>query len=215
MKQRKNTDLYVGIGFLIAFLTWTLLVRMFDRQGIGPEGSAVGFATWNSRFHALTGVHFSLYLLTDWLSLLPLGLIFGFAVWGLLQWIRRKSFGKVDFDLLVLGGFYAVVMAVYAFFEVVVINYRPVLIEGVLEASYPSSTTMLVLCVMLTAWMILQKRILNKTWNRLVCILILAFTAFMVMGRLVSGVHWITDIIGGILLSAGLVTLYRFFSRLK
>ncbi len=215
MKQRKNTTLYVGIGFLIAFLTWTFLVRMFDRQGIGPEGSAVGFATLNSWVHALTGVHFSLYLLTDWLSLLPLGLIFGFAVWGLLQWIRRKSFGKVDFDLLVLGGFYAVVMAVYAFFEVVVINYRPVLIEGVLEASYPSSTTMLVLCVMLTAWMILQKRILNKTWNRLVCILILAFTAFMVMGRLVSGVHWITDIIGGILLSAGLVTLYRFFSRLK
>ena len=215
MKQRKNTTLYVGIGFLIVFLIWTLLVRTLDRQGIGPEGSTVGFASLNHAFFTYTGVHFSLYLLTDWLSLLPLGLIFGFALWGLCQWIRRKSLWRVDFDILVLGGFYAAVLTIYLLFEFVVINYRPVLIEGVLEASYPSSTTMLVLCVMLTAWMILQKRILNKTRNRLVCILILAFTAFMVMGRLVSGVHWITDIIGGILLSAGLVTLYRFFSRLK
>jgi undecaprenyl-diphosphatase len=32
----------------------------------------------------------------------------------------------------------------------------------------------------------------------------------MVAARLASGVHWLTDIIGGILLSAGLVMIYDF-----
>jgi undecaprenyl-diphosphatase len=142
-------------------------------------------------------------------------LIFGFGLTGLIQWIKRKSFLKVDYDILVLCGFYAVVLAFYAFFEVVVVNYRPVLIEGVLEASYPSSTTVLVLCVMLTALMQLWNRIGNKTAKIVIAIAILAFTAFMVIGRLVSGVHWVTDIIGGALLSASLVTLYTFFCGLK
>lgn len=32
--------------------------------------------------------------------------------------------------------------------------------------------------------------------------------AFALLGRLISGVHWLSDIIGSILLSAGLVLLY-------
>ena len=40
-------------------------------------------------------------------------------------------------------------------------------------------------------------------------VFVIAFSAFMVIGRLISGVHWATDIIGSILLSAGLFMLYR------
>ena len=90
-----------------------------------------------------------------------------------------------------------------------VINYRPVLIEGYLEASYPSSTTLLVLCMMPTAKMQLDGRIKNPAVRKIVGLAIVVFTVFMVVGRLVSGVHWITDIAGGVLLSAGLVMLYR------
>lgn len=114
----------------------------------------------------------------------------------------------MDTDILVLGGFYILVMAAYVFFEIVVINYRPVLIQGYLEASYPSSTTMLVMCVMPTAVMQFQSRMKNETLKKTVTIVLIAFTVFMVVGRLLSGVHWITDIIGGALLSAGLVMVY-------
>ena len=160
-------------------------------------------------------MNFPLYTITDWLGLVPIGVAFSFAILGLVQWIKRKSLLKVDRSLLVLGGFYIVVLAAYIFFEIVVINYRPMLIDGYLEASYPSSTTMLVMCVMPTAMMQFRTRIKNDVFRRCVMILIVVFIAFMVIGRLVSGVHWLSDIIGGALISAGLVTIYASVSMHK
>ena len=194
---------------LLAFLLWTVAIQFVDVQAIGPQESSVGFATINQFVHNLTGVHMSLYTITDWLGLVPLGFVMGFALLGLIQWIKRKHLLKVDYNILILGGFYIVVMAVYVLFEMLVVNYRPVLINGCLEASYPSSTTMLVMCVMPTAIIQFNARIKYNVLKRFVASAIIAFIVFMVIGRLVSGVHWFTDIIGGALLSAGLVLLYR------
>ena len=200
---------WLSLGLLGSFAVWTLLVGAVDVEAIGPSGSTVGFAAVNGWFHALTGVHMTLYHITDWLGLVPVAVCFVFAIVGLVQWIRRRHIGKVDRSILVLGGFYLLTIGAYLFFEYVVINYRPVLIGGFLEASYPSSTTLLVLCVMPTARWQANDRIQNRTIRRWVSAAIVAFMVFMVLGRLVSGVHWISDIIGGILLSAGLCTLYR------
>ena len=209
--MKKSKELYTACGCLAAFLLWTIAVRFVDVQAIGPEGSSVGFARLNEFFHGLTGVHMTLYTITDWLGLVPIAFVLGFALLGLVQWIRRKSLWKVERSILVLGGFYLVVMGAFLFFEEMVVNYRPVLIEGVLEASYPSSTTLLVLCVMPTAILQLRSRIQNPVYRRWVTGLLVVFTGFMVVGRLVSGVHWITDIVGGILLSTGVVLLYEYF----
>ena len=206
--MNKQNKLYLAIVLLAAFAAWTVALCFVDVQSIGPQGSEVGFATVNGAFHRLTGVHMALYTLTDWLSLIPVAVILGFGLLGLAQWISRKKLRKVDQSILVLGGFYLVVMAFYLLFEYLVINRRPVLVGGYLEASYPSSTTMLVLCVMPTALLQLKQRIKIPLLRKTVCTAIAAFTAFMVMGRLISGVHWLTDIIGGALLSAALVLLY-------
>ena len=213
MKTHSKRNLYRGLISLAAFLLWTAMVRRVDVQAIGPLGSAVGFAALNRSVHHLTGVHIPLYTVTDWLSLVPLGFVVGFALLGLVQWIRRKDLLKVDRSILILGGYYAIVMAVFLFFERYVINYRPVLIDGVLEASYPSSTTMLVLTVMPTAITQLKARIKQPVLRQIIVSLLAAFTGLMVIGRLFSGVHWFSDIIGGILLSAGLVWLYAFFTE--
>ena len=206
MKNRKK--LFVSLISLTAFLLWTLLVRLVDVQPIGPLGSDVGFARLNRFIHNLTGVHMVLYTLTDWLSLIPVAVALAFAVLGLVQWIRRKHILRVDRSILSLGVFYIVVMGIYLFFESVVINYRPVLIQGCLEASYPSSTTTLVMCVMITALKQLNLRVKSSVLRLCLNTLIILFTVFMVTARLFSGVHWITDIIGGTLLSFGLVTMY-------
>ncbi len=209
MKKEHGRNFCIAAGMLFAFLLWTAAIRFVDVQAIGPQESLVGFAALNRFVHDLTGVHMSLYTLTDWLGLVPFGFVMGFALLGLMQWIERKHLLKVDHDILILGGFYIVVLAVYVLFEIVVVNYRPVLIHGSLEASYPSSTTMLVLCVMPTAIMQFHARIRNRILNRFLASAMIAFLVFMVIGRLVSGVHWFTDIIGGALLSAGLVLTYR------
>ena len=215
MKKKNKKKLVLGASLVVAFVLWTILVCFVDVRAIGPEGSSVGFAALNGFVHELTGVNWFLYTITDWLGIVPIAVALGFAILGLVQLIKRKSLWKVDHRILALGVFYIVVMAAYIFFEVVVINYRPTLIDGYLEASYPSSTTMLVMCVMPTAAMQLNVRIKNTVLRRCAVITIVAFTAFMVIGRLVSGVHWITDIIGGALLSAGLVTMYNVFGKCK
>ena len=190
-------------------MLWTVAICFVDVRAIGPQGSTVGFAGINGFVHTLTGVHWGLYNITDWLGLVPIFVCMGFGILGLVQWIKRKSIRKVDHNILILGGFYIVTIAAYLFFESVVINYRPVLINGYLEASYPSSTTLLVMCVMPTAVMQFNSRIKNKVLRNIVVVTIIAFIAFMVIGRLFSGVHWFTDIVGGTLLSTGLVMLYR------
>ena len=206
--KRIRKSFIVSMCLLTAFVLWTVAICFVDVRAIGPQGSSVGFAGINGFVHNLTGVHWGLYTITDWLGLVPLFVCMGFGILGLVQWIKRKSIRKVDYDILILGGFYIITIAAYLLFESVVINYRPVLIGGILEASYPSSTTMLVMCVMPTAIMQLKSRIKNKAVCTIASVTIIAFIAFMVIGRLISGVHWFTDIVGGALLSAGLVMLY-------
>ena len=208
MKRRK---MWMAAVSLFGFLIWTVLVLVAWVRPIGPQGSMVGLAGVNSLFHRLTGVNMLLYTITDWLGLVPLAVALSFALLGIAQMIRRRSLLRVDYDILALGVFYIAVMLVYILFEIVVINYRPIPIGGILEPSYPSSTTMLVLCVMPTAATQLKRRIKSTALRRFALLAIIAFTSFMVVGRVLSGVHWITDIIGGALLSSGLVMAYRAF----
>ena len=210
MKKKNRRYLYLSVSMLTAFVLWTVAVQFIDVRTIGPNGSSVGFATINGFVHKLTGVHMSLYNVVDWLGLVPIFVAMGFALFGFAQWIKRKHLSKVDYSIFVLGGFYIAVMAVYILFEMVTVNYRPVLINGILEKSYPSSTTLIVMCVMPTAIMQFNSRIKNTALKKTMSFLITAFIVFMVIGRLVSGIHWFTDIIGGALLSAGLVALYRY-----
>ncbi|MBR7133054.1 MAG: phosphatase PAP2 family protein [Clostridia bacterium] len=214
MKRMRN-NLIASSCLFTAFALWTVAICFVDVQMIGPKGTSVGFSKINLFFHNLTGVNWGLYNLTDWLGIVPIGVAFSFAILGFVQWIKRKKLVKVDRSLLVLGGFYITVIAVYIFFETVVINYRPVLIEGYLEVSYPSSTALLVMCVMPTAMMQLKARIKNRKFRRCVLFIIALFIAFMVIGRLVSGVHWLTDIIGGVLISSALVRTYAWTANIQ
>ena len=199
----------VGILLLAAFAVWTFLIQTVDVQQIGPRQSAVGFATVNGWFHRLTNVHWMLYTLTDWLGLVPIVVCLLFAYVGLAQLVQRRSLLKVDLDILLLGVYYVLVIFAYLLFEMVPLNYRPVLIEGILEASYPSSTTLLVLSVMPTLHFQAERRLRNSALRRCIRGLTVLFSAFMVVGRLLSGVHWLTDIVGAILLSGGLFLLYK------
>lgn len=206
MKWKKR--LRTGIGLLVLFALWTVLIRCVDVQAVGPKGTEVGLAAWNVWVHHLTGVHMTLYTVTDWLGLVPILICGCFGILGLCQWIRRKRLLQVDRDILLLGVYYLLVISAYLLFEMVPINYRPILIDGYLEASYPSSTTLLVLSVMPTLKFQTDRRCEKQKLRYLVTAFTVLFSVFMVVGRLISGVHWATDIIGSVILSAGLFMLY-------
>ena len=205
MKHKKTI---MAIALLLCFAFWTLLILTIDVRPVGVNSTDIGFATLNTWFHRLVGIHMSLYMVTDWLSLIPISVCSLFAGIGLGQLIKRKNLKKVDIDIILLGLYYILVIICFVGFEFVPINYRPILIEGLMEVSYPSSTTMLVLCVMPTLIFQAKRRFTNETLRKVVYTFTYYYSAFMVVGRLLSGVHWLTDIVGGVLLSAGLFLIY-------
>ena len=209
IKENWKKELCIGMGLLGAFAVWTLLVLCVDVQVAGESQTKVGMAVCNVWLHRITGVHWRLYVITDWLGLVPVAICMCFGVLGLCQWIRRRHIWRVDADLLLLGGYYILVMAGYLVFEMIPINYRPVLINGIREASYPSSTTLLVLGVMPTLQFQIRRRCKNPILRTGTAVFAASFAVCMVVGRLVSGVHWGTDIIGSVWLSTGLFFLYR------
>ena len=194
MKKNGKKLLILGTALLVMFVIWTCLIQCVDVQSAGKKGTEIGFATFNCWFHRITGVHMAIYTITDWLGLVPIFVCMAFGGVGFVQLIKRKSLFKVDRDLI---------------FEMIPINYRPILIDGMLEASYPSSTTLLVLSVMPTLVYQVNRRSTNLLLRRFVCVMSIIFSTFMAIGRLVAGVHWFTDIVGAVILSAGLYCLYK------
>ena len=199
-----------GIGLLLTVIL-IALVRLVDVAPIGADGTSIGLSHLNQFVFDLFGVNMLWYNITDWLGVAAVLTGFVFAVTGLVQLIKRRSLLKVDREILSLGGLYIVVIGLYLFFENVIINYRPIIMPDNTspEASFPSSHTMLVCVIMGSAAMLINRYIINKPLNRIlraVCYVIIGVT---VVGRLIAGVHWFTDILGGILISVTLLSLYE------
>ena len=209
MKKNGKKSLITGMIMLILFAVWTVLIQTVDVQAAGQNGTDIGFAGLNVWFHKMTGVHMWVYTVTDWLGLVPIFICMIFGVVGLVQLIKRRSLLKVDKDIILLGIYYILVIFGYLIFEMIPINYRPILIEGRMEASYPSSTTLLVMSVMPTLAFQVHRRIRNTKVKYGIYAFTVLFTAFMVVGRTVAGVHWLTDIAGSVLLSSGLYLIYH------
>jgi undecaprenyl-diphosphatase len=209
MKKNGKCLLYMGIGLLILFAVWTWLIQVIDVRVAGQTETTIGFAALNVWFHDWTGVHMPLYVVTDWLGLVPLIVCLWFFGIGVTQWVVRRSLFQVDLDIIFLGIYYALVVSTYLVFEMIPINYRPVLIDGARETSYPSSTTLLVLSVMPTLKFQIDRRSHRSAVRTITTIFVILFSVFMAGGRMIAGVHWLSDIIGSVLLSAGLFLLYR------
>ena len=204
MKNKKN--ILICILLVLLSIIYTLLVKYVDTSTIGPNGSVVGFSSLNSFVFNLTGNNMTLYKITEILGIIPILIALMYAVIGLIQVIDRKSL-KVDKELIALGILYIIVILIYVFFEKCIINYRPVIIDGVLEASYPSSHTLLSICICGSALLINKYLFNNKKIYKYSNIISIISMVLIVLGRLLSGVHWASDIIGSIIISITLLKI--------
>ena len=189
-------------------LVFTVLVRFVDVQGIGPNGSDVGFASVNGAVSDTVGVSLFWYEVSQTLGILAILTCVFFAVLGGYQLIKEKSLKKVDKRILALGGLYAVTLILYVFFDKVAVNYRPVLENGVLEASYPSSHTMLSLVAFGSLSLLVRKYFIEEKPRRIICSAAIVLMVLSVLSRLLSGFHWLTDIIGGLLIAGALLAWF-------
>ena len=204
MKNKKN--ILICVLLVLISIIYTLLVKYVDTSTIGPNGSVVGFSSLNSFVFNLTGNNMTLYKITEILGIIPILIALMYAVIGLIQVIDRKSL-KVDKELIALGILYIIVILIYVFFEKFIINYRPVLIDGILEASYPSSHTLLSICICGSSLLINKYLFNNEKIYKYINIISIISMVLIVLGRLLSGVHWASDIIGSIIISITLLKI--------
>ena len=209
----KKKNIILTSILLVVFGVYTYLVKTYNVKAIGPNKSKVGFATMNNWFKGIIGSNMTIYKITEYLGYALLLIVVLFAIMGLVQLIKRKNIKKVDREILSLGVLYASMAIVYVLFEKVIINYRPILIDKVLEASYPSSHTVLAICVA-SSFCMISKKYFSK-FTKLVNTIVLTLLTLVISGRIISGVHWLSDIIGGILISAVLISLFNTLIDIK
>lgn len=211
--MHKKRNIFLGVFLTIVSIVYTYIVKTYDVKSIGPNNSEVGFSKINSWFSNLIGSHMSIYKITELLGYIVILIVGIYGLIGLYQLIKRKSLFKVDKELYILGGLYASMAVVYVFFEKFIINYRPILIEGQLEASYPSSHTILAICICISS-LVVSRNYVRKKYQGLVDTLTILLLLGVFLGRIISGVHWISDILGGVLISCTLLmyfyTLYDY-----
>ena len=212
MNKKKKLFLASCILLVVA-IVYTFLVKYIDVSNIAPNGTNVGFSTINAKFRDLVGLNMTWYKITKYLGLIPLAMCGCYALLGLYQLIKTKSLKKVDMRIYALGVFYVIFAIVYVLFEHVALNYRPFLIDGTAEASFPSTHTLLAVCICGSSLMAAKYFIKNETLLKATNILTWLVMISIVIGRTLSGVHWLTDIIGGIIISAFmLMSLYTAFN---
>ena len=209
--MKSKLYLTASIILLTLFLIFTVIVMTVDVKPIGPNGSEVGLASINEPFADAVGFNELWYNISEYVGLIPLAIAGCFAILGICQAIKRKSLLKIDGHLFILAAFYVMLLFVYLDFELITVNYRPIILDGELEASYPSSHTMLALGIMITAIFELHELIKDKKAILIAADVLCGTIALIILlGRLLSGVHWLTDIFAGILVSAALICLYRY-----
>lgn len=214
--MNKKRNIILSVVLTIISIIYTYLVKTVDVANVGPNNSAIGFSRLNTFFRDLIGSNMTIYKITEILGLFVILIIGVYALIGLIQLIKRKSFFKVDREIYIIGVLYVLMAVVYIFFEKFIINYRPILIDGELEASYPSSHTILALCTCISS-LIISRKYLKDNYLKITDILTILLLLGVFVGRVKSGVHWISDILGGVIIASTLLmyfyTIYNFKRR--
>ena len=218
--MKKRTKIILFVVAMILSIAWIVIVKTVDVGKVGPRGSEVGLSLINSSFHDLwhydeCGYNVFWYDLSWYIGLFSLAVVGILGLIGLIQLIMRKSLLKVDKCILAAGVLYIVTGMLYVLFEKVVINYRPIIMPDYdyLEPSFPSSHTMLIIIV-LGSVMLMLRNYISKTSLRLCCqFFFLLIIIAAILGRVICGVHWFSDIIGGMLISLTLLSLFSVFNE--
>jgi len=206
MKNDRKKWMIISIVLLIVMIVYTILVKYVDVKPIGQRGTDVGFSLLNKAVKGLLPYKEMFYKISKYAGVIPFGFVATYGLLGLINLIKSKGFKKMDKRYIILGLFYVIFVCLYIFFEKVIINYRP---YGDFEASYPSTHTLLAICLCGTSLLVSKQLIKNNTLRVLYDIAAWALMVVIVVTRVMSGVHWASDIIGGIIISLTYLSFFK------
>ena len=206
--NKTKRNLLISIILILLAIIFTIIVKLIDVKQVGVNETYIGFATINQFIFKNIGVNMKWYYITDYLGLIPIFIAIIYTLLGTIELIKRKNIFKVDKEIIYLGIFYIIIILIYIFFEKIIINYRPILINNLIEASYPSSHTLITICLCGSS-IIVNNKLFNSKFTKIINILLIIIIIITIIGRLISGVHWFTDIIGGILISISLLAFFN------
>ena len=217
----KKSPLTITLILFALFFAYTCACLMVDVAQFAPQsvnGDAIestqttdiGFQKLNLSVHNALGFRQVFYRLSEYIGYLALlaGACIG-LIW-LLRLIKTKKLLGVDAGLNAAIAAMALMVVFYVLFEALKLNFRPVILDDGLEASYPSSHTLLGCVVFGCAAMVSADIFKDKGLARSVSALCYIIAAVLTLFRALSGVHWISDIIGGVILSAAILSLAHF-----
>ena len=210
----KKRNLIITILLLVSSIIFIVLLKIIDIKCNAVNNTCIGFATINQFIFNKIGVNMTWYMITDWLGIIPILMSMIYAIIGLKQLIKRKSIRKVNKEIIILGIFYIIVILTYILFEKYIINYRPILMNGFLESSFPSSHTLMTICLCGSS-IIINNKLFKNNFTKILNIISLFIIIITIIGRFISGVHWFTDIIGGILISSFFLMLFYSIINIK
>lgn len=213
--MKKYLYLLFPIISFILFLVFTILVKTVDVTYIQDIGY-LGFYNINTSINSkIQSMNTSLYdKLSDVIMIISFVSVAIFAVIGIVQLIKRKSFKQVDPILYILLGLYVLVAAMYLTFSLMKINFSPLSTKENLKDSYPSSHVFISITLFVSGVMTATKYVNMGKWMS-----VIGFTGAILLSilsavtRMFSGQHYFTDIIGAILLAIFLISAY--YSALK
>ena len=214
MKKILNKYLIVGIVFIFLFLLLMILLN-FNKANLGETNTPVGLSSINKLFVTnYVDIYNSMSQVGLYLSFI---IIAGFAITGFYQLIKRKSLFKVDLDIILFGvGVIVLIITWLLFDKVIAYNYRPIYVNKNLEGSFPSTHVLFTTFVLVSAFGISLNREKNNFYNLAILVIAILVITLTSLCRVLSGMHWATDVLGGLLLGLGyFFILYGIFKGLS
>lgn len=204
MKKFFNKNSIIGLSFLGLFLLLIILLQ-FDKNIITISGKEVGLSHINDLIDYKSNK--KLDIISDILLYTSFIVAIAGVVIGLYQLITRKSLFKVDSFIIIFGIFLVAAVILWILFDYVIkINYRPL---NPNEGSFPSTHVLLTVFLTNVGGLMLAKYCKNTTLIIVAYVVSLLFIILVVLFRILSGMHYITDVFGGLFLGFSLSYLFN------
>lgn len=205
----KKRYLIISCASLLLFLLFLIMLYTVDVKNIGAGVTKVGLCFINN--HSFMASNASMWdKISDVCMYLGIGVIGALFILGVVQLIQRKNILKVDKEILVFGCLVVLMIIIWLFFDkVLIVNNRPILVDGKVECSFPSTHIMITSFALLSGSYYLFKKINKKHLTIIMYVASAIIVTICFLGRVLSGMHFLTDAVCGLLMG-----LFLFFSLL-